>query len=833
MSHLPRLLLLAAGTALVALLAAVAAPRSALADHPDAGRPDCGTQALGELASEPGVPLAATGRWSTEDCDSRFRAGSDAHTYGFELAEPGRVRIDLRSLEADAYLYLLAEDGSRIEDDDDGAAGTDARIERDLEPGSYLVEATTVGGRARGPAGFSLSVVRLSCEPVDLGELRAGADLTASGTWTLEACGSRIVPEHPAYNYAFTLPQAGRVRIDLESEDGDPVLSLASPGRGVIGANDDGGDYINSRIEQYLHAGPYLIEATTYRQRDIQSLLADFTLTVHLVDEAAAQRRHLLKIEQLVAPEQVIAGDPFPVHYRVGNIGGGDLPEDADVVVYAVGPYIAEALRRLPPPLFRAGASHHSGAPTASATSTAARALGPFSVTWWTPGSSWVFVAVRAWDDDGDGEEIAFHGIWRNVRVIDGPTFGPVAVTVNGAAYVVTAADDDEGEVTTTVEPASGPASQLDPGTEAMAAYAAAVSELVLGGLFERPAIAALPTTADPAPVSLRTASSSTLLDAVAGRYLAAIGAQGLADGFGRGEAIGPPAVEDLTRHLAGTAAAEYAHLAASWSALAGRVAGGGALSFAEARALQAELAYAERVLAPAIAAGEIVEAARAAEAGWDDRAVAARLRALARQGSCDASSARGALEAAGAGELWAFAGLDRELRAALPAHGAAVDAALCAAAGVDAANRSFLRRLGLTDPRLAQLDAPRPLPPAEPPPPEPWSLRIIARVADDGRVEHGVELAGGEQVLPRQRYLGAEAAVGRWHLTSEIEVAGVALGQVRARRLGDGRLEWGFLAAGGEEIAPDVRFLAPGAPAGVWFRSTPIEVLPPEAPEE
>ena len=56
--------------------------------------------------------------------------------------------------------YLLAEDGSRITDNDDGAANLDARVERDLAPGVYLVEATTVGGRKHGSADFTLSASR-------------------------------------------------------------------------------------------------------------------------------------------------------------------------------------------------------------------------------------------------------------------------------------------------------------------------------------------------------------------------------------------------------------------------------------------------------------------------------------------------------------------------------------------------------------------------------------------------------------------------------------------------------------------------------------------------
>ena len=837
MSRVPGLRDLAAGlavTAVIAALLALAAPRAVLAEHPEPEHPACEVEALGELSAEADTPLTASGRWTTEDCDSRFRSGSDASTYSFEIGEGGRVRIELASADADSFLYLMAHDGSRIADNDDGAAGLDARIERVIEPGSYLVEATTVGGRGRGPADFSLSVTRLSCDPIDLGVLGPGDDLTASGTWTLATCGSEIVAEHPAYNYTFALEQAARVRIDLVSETGDPVLSLASPVRGVIGANDDGGGAVNARIEQYLPAGPYVIEATTYRQRDLQSLIADFTLTVHLVDEEAAQQRFLLKIEESFAPEQVVAGEPVAVDYRVGNLGGGDLPEDADVVVYAVGPGIREVLRGRPASLFHAGSAYHSSPSTASATSLSTSGFGPFSLEWRWPGPSWVFVAVIAFDSED--EEIAWHGLWRNVRVVSGPTFGPVTVTVDGAEYWGAATADDEGIVTTFVASVANPAAELDGGLVARATYAAAVRALVLEGLFERPAIRSLPTTAEPAEVSLPNASSDTLLGAFTGRYLGAVNALGVAETFARGEAVSPVAVEDLTLDLAGTASAQYAHLAASWSALGQRIAEGGSLSFGEARGLQVELAYAERVLAPAIVAGEIVTAARAAERGWDDPAVGARLRALAQQRSCDVRAPLGVLEAAGGEEIAGFAGLDRELRAALPVHALAVDAALCGAAGVDAENARFLQRLGIADPALAQLDATDPGPPAEPPPTPPTppaSLRIIARLAPDGRVEHGVALASGQQILPEQRFLSSDAAPGRWHVSSEIEVAGGTLGQIRARRLADGRIEWGFRGAGGEAITPDVRFLPADPAVGRWFRTTPIEVVPAQQARE
>ena len=403
---------------------------------------------------------------------------------------------------------------------------------------------------------------------------------------------------------------------------------------------------------------------------------------------------------------------------------------------------------------------------------------------------------------------------------------------MDGADYLVVAVADDEGMVTTWVVPAAAPGARVDPGVRARAIYAAAVRSLVLDDAFERPAAAA------PAEVSLANASSGTLLRAFAGRYVAAINASGVAEAFARREALSPLAVEDLTLHLAATASAQYAHLASPQIALKERVAEGAALSFAEARQLQVSHTYAERVLEPAIAAGELVSAARASELGWADPAVRAGLRALAQLRTCDVRAPRGALEAAGVEDVGSFVELHRELHATLPAHALAVDAVLCGVAGVDRANASFLRRLDISDPALAQLDAPEappevPPPPSPPPPPEPLALRIIARLAADGRVEHGVELAGGGQILPAQRFLGPDASVGRWHVSSEIEVARGVLGTVRARWLADGRIEWGFRDAAGAAIVPDVRFLPAGPPAGRWFRSTPIDVTPVRAASE
>ena len=815
-----------AGIALaVGLLAAGGVP-AALAEND----PACEVNDLGTLYANSLSGLRADGRWTTEDCESRFRPGNDAHTYRFELASGGRIRIELRS-EADSYLYLLDEDGARIADDDDGGAGIDARVEAELAPGVYIVEATTVGGRGRGPADFSISVSRVAgCEPVSLGVLTQRADLTASGSWSLDTCGSGFVVQHPAHRYLFDLPEDGRVRIDLMSTNGDPVLSLVSPAEGVIAANDDGGERRNSRIERYLHAGTYMIEATTYLERDYQPLRADFVLVVQLVDEAERQGSFLLKIEESHTPDQVVAGEPFPVHFRVGNLGGGDLSAiGGSALLYVVGPRVLEIASSIPaaPDRWQAGVSYHTGEQTATSNSVSVNEVRPFEATFSSPGTTWLFVGVVTYDRFGD--EVGFHGQWRNLIVLSSRTFDPVTVQVDGTGYEVSARADADGRVTTAVTSVADPEAEVDRTARARAIYAAGVRAQVLDGVFERPAIAALSVDDEPADVSVEGPSSSALLKAFAAQYADAVAASGLADALAAGAAVVPSGVEDIVLAIGGTASGQYASLVASWSALQERVAGGETLSFADAFALQAELAYAERVLAPAIAAGEAVRASREADLGWQAPSVRVMVAGLLRYPSCGDTMAvlRGALDAAGAAGVANLVSLDAEMRAVLPVYSRAIDGALCGATGVDAVNSRFLRSFSIAGSAdLREMIAPEPAR-------SPHRLRIIARLDEDGRVEHGVEIAGRRQVLPDVRFLGADAVAGRWSVTSAVEVAGAEIGKIRTRRLADGRIELGFRTAAGEVIVPEVRYLPADVPVGVWLRSGEIEAPPAPADSE
>lgn len=829
--------------------------------------PSCEVVDLGALDSAPGSSLEASGRWTTEDCDSRFRLDSDAHTYRFEIADTGRIRVDLNSSESDSYLYLLDEDGNRITENDDGGVGAlDARIERELQAGVYLIEATTTPGRIRGAADFTMAVTQVAtCDPQVLGVLTPEQEIEVTGSWTPESCQSIFLTGHPSNYFVFTLPEGARVRVDLTSEIGDtvlivaPIVALRAVVPGQVAHNDDAGGTRNSRIEQYFPADVYGIEATTFRTRDLQGPRIDFTLTVTIVEEEAQQSSPLLKIEQIDIPTEVVAGDPVPINYRVGNAGGDEFPdEESHAILYAVGPRVFDRMAPVLSNHWPAGVSYHTNEATASATSKTTEQVSPRSVTFWRTGPSWLFTAVIT--RDGNDDEFGFHGLWHDLMVLSNPTYDPVLVEVDGVVYSVSAELDDEevdeeaedqeeegeeekGVVVTTVTSVDDPEAEVDPEIEERAQYIAGVRTQLLDGIFDRPAIAGLSESAEPLEVAVASPASSGLLQTAAPRYAALVRDSELPEALAAGEAISPIAVEKLVLTLGDGALGSYAYLAESWLALLERIDNGGALTFDEAAAVQAQLAYVENVTAPVVAAAEIVDAAQAAALGWDDPEVRAM---LSTHPSCytgeDPLSEPLAL--AGIEDAEALEQLDAEMRAALFAYTVAIDNVLCAIEDVDAANHRFLERLGLDQSeQLLALIEPESLPEpeaepevepeTEPEPDPPHRLRILARLGEDGRIEHGVELFSGFEILPERRYLPADAQVGWWYSTLDVELYGTSIGAIHSRRVADGRVQFGFRDFEGDTISPDIAYLPAELDAGVWYRSSLIDVPRPPEPAE
>ena len=465
---------------------------------------------------------------------------------------------------------------------------------------------------------------------------------------------------------------------------------------------------------------------------------------------------------------------------------------------------------------WESGVSYHTGDKTASVTSTPMGGVKPFQVTLNEPGPLWVFVGMVTYNEDE--EEIGFHGNWRNLMVLSGFVFDPVTVNVDGLGYEVSAVADEEGEVTTTVTSSITPDSEAPESVRAKALYTAGVLTQRLDGLFDRPAVAGLPTTGEGQASSVADPSSRNLLKLYGRQYSGSLRDSGMRTSLRAGESVNPVAVEDLLLGMAETASARAVSIVATWKGLQARVGDASPISFNDAFAVHSQLFYAEKVLAPMVAAGTIIEAARDAETGWEDEDVQEMVGEYEDTYSCRApASIAAALRRADVLDLAWMLTADTEMRAASPIYELAVDGVLCAD-GADDENMQFFESLFIDDSvsLLEMFDITPPPTPAAPP----YRLRVVSRLGDDGRVEHGVELSNGEQILPETRHLPADAEVDKWTESSDVIVDEEAIGKIQSRRLEDGRVEVAYITASGRTVTPKVRYLPSEMPEGVWFRS-------------
>lgn len=208
------------------------------------------------------------GRTTSGELSSSDNALEDGSFYDcFTLrTEPGqRYQVELRSPDFDAFLALGAADcsGSLDETDDDGAGGTDSRVEFTGDGRPMTVRANSLSEGETGR--YTLSVTALGPErrikpaSIDWGQTRRG-DLSGSDA---------VADDDSFYDcYAFSGTGGQRAVIELASEDFDTYLSLhqGEDCRGAqVESNDDGPDNgTDSRLELSLPAtGAYSIRANS------------------------------------------------------------------------------------------------------------------------------------------------------------------------------------------------------------------------------------------------------------------------------------------------------------------------------------------------------------------------------------------------------------------------------------------------------------------------------------------------------------------------------------------------------------------------------------------
>lgn len=113
----------------------------------DPGEDPCGAG----LRLLPGDPVRST----LEAGDCPFGDGTFLDLWFFELAQQTAVTIEMTSADLDTYLFLEREEGMElvnVAEDDDGAGGTDSRIQMTLAAGSYWIVANHWPAASGAPA---------------------------------------------------------------------------------------------------------------------------------------------------------------------------------------------------------------------------------------------------------------------------------------------------------------------------------------------------------------------------------------------------------------------------------------------------------------------------------------------------------------------------------------------------------------------------------------------------------------------------------------------------------------------------------------------------------
>ncbi|HYW13080.1 MAG TPA: hypothetical protein VE871_14065 [Longimicrobium sp.] len=212
--------------------------------------------------------------------DGKLDDESHFDDYPYDMRRGGRITVTLRSDDFDAFLHVgrRAADGTleNLQSDDDGAGGTDARVEYVAdqdgpvtlrvntlgpgETGEYTLELEADGASPTPPAdenpppdgGAGPAALRLG-SPVQ-GELAQGDGVMDDGSL------------HDDYTYRAR--RGERLVIRLESDDFDAVLAVMGMGANGEPENpamdDDGGGGTNARVEYTAQGdGVLLIRANT------------------------------------------------------------------------------------------------------------------------------------------------------------------------------------------------------------------------------------------------------------------------------------------------------------------------------------------------------------------------------------------------------------------------------------------------------------------------------------------------------------------------------------------------------------------------------------------
>lgn len=247
-----------------------------------------------------------SGALASGDC--RLSDQSALQTFSFTLTAATALEIEMTSSSLDSYLYVLDANKQVVAEDDDGGAGSNARVLRSFAAGVYYVVANSYDPNTFGP--FQLTVRPAPAACVTSRPITLPGTVNASLTAT-NSC--RLNDDSYFDRYDVTVSARTTVRFDMTSTVIDPYLVVYDGAGKLVSQDDDAGTGTNARIEVRLEPGRYTVLANA-----LPSQLGVYRLDVAVaVDPCAVNRTIAIgqSVTSALAATDCAVGSQGPMPY--------------------------------------------------------------------------------------------------------------------------------------------------------------------------------------------------------------------------------------------------------------------------------------------------------------------------------------------------------------------------------------------------------------------------------------------------------------------------------------------------------------------------------------
>ena len=204
------------------------------------------------------ITVGGTFNGTLAPADCRLSDGTALQKFQLTLPTAAPLEIEMRSTAVDSYLFLLDANNQVVAENDDGGPGTDARIMRVLNAGTYTIVVNAYDRDTYGAYSLAVRPGSAACFSAKTATFPAGLDGQLS---TTGSCRN----DDDSYSdvYQFTLSARTNVSADMKSGTVDSYLRVFDAQGQLVAQDDDGGPAgLDARVSGQLEPGTYFVMAS-------------------------------------------------------------------------------------------------------------------------------------------------------------------------------------------------------------------------------------------------------------------------------------------------------------------------------------------------------------------------------------------------------------------------------------------------------------------------------------------------------------------------------------------------------------------------------------------